>query len=698
MRCCSSSWAAVGSAIGDEARAYNNLGDDFAHAHKTGGFSSGLALWLPNLNIYRDPRWGRNVEVPSEDPYHSGEFGAELVRGVQGFYDPHEKSGGFVKIAASVKHLTAYSMETGRMSNNFNISAQDMNETYLPAFEGAIAKGGAYGYMCSYSAVNNVPSCANPEFATIARSQWGLKGFIVSDCQALRNMGGDQVYCKNKTNRACNFGLNNTDIATKVIESGACTIECDRVLQGSLHQVAAQRPDLVRNINASTRYTISMLVDLGVLAPLADQPYTALPATTIGSAHNKQVSLESARQGIVLLRNQNRVLPLKRGKKIALIGPHGRTRKSLCGAYWYCLCPGQCDVFGKSNSVSDGCVPSIEQALTTHDPTATVTYFQGVDMTPECAWDSAGAGGLADGVLQAEKPGGCGNGNLTNAVAGVSDADIVILALGNDEWSNGFTAHENKDRVNIGLPGQQQPLADAILAAAKKVQIPVVAVLVNGGLCSLDSFAIPDSGVHGILEALEPGNTGGTAVAEALFGDTNSFGKLPFTMYPRNFTTISDMHDMSMATYPGRTYKYYHGPSALFDFGFGLSYTEFEISEPSTLLRQEMDSAKGWLTTSVRVTNVGTVAGDEVVFLFRKPNQTDTDGARQVPQKQLIGFERVTLAPGQGVTVQFNVTAGMLSTYIGHSNVPMWEVRPGKHHLAFSRGHGREIARHIHVP
>ena len=139
------SWAVVGSAIGDEARAYNNLGDAFAHAQKTGGFSGGLSLWLPNLNIYRDPRWGRNAEVASEDPFHAGVFGAELVRGVQGYYDGAAKSGGYVKIAASVKHLTAYSMETGRMSNNFNVSQRDMNETYLPAFEGAIAGGGAYG-------------------------------------------------------------------------------------------------------------------------------------------------------------------------------------------------------------------------------------------------------------------------------------------------------------------------------------------------------------------------------------------------------------------------------------------------------------------------------------------------------------------------------------------------------------------------
>ena len=404
-------------------------------------------------------------------------------------------------------------------------------------------------------------------------------------------------------------------------------------------------------------------------------------------------------------------------------------------------------MFGKSDEVSDACVPSIEQALAQADPTAVVTYYQGVDMTPACAWDSAGAGAAA-APTGSGAPVHCGAGNLTAAVAGVAGADVVVLALGNDEWQNGATAHENKDRVEIGLPGQQQPLADAVLQAAKAARVPVAAVLVNGGLCSLDSFAAPGSGVAAIIEALEPGNTGGTAVAEALFGDTNTFGKLPFTMYPRNFTRLSAMHDMSMSAYPGRTYKYYRGPAALFEYGFGLSYTQFQLAWGGAAASQgpaatplAWPAGRRWVEAAVVVTNVGNVTGDEVVFLFHNSSAPRPTGAaaslgglgglgggraaaaragtaaptgqqqhqqhhqhhqhqhhqhhQQQPTKELVGFERVTLAPQQSVTVRFNVTARMLAT-TGADGIRA--VRAGGHMLEFSRGHGDTVVVQVAVP
>ena len=276
----------------------------------------------------------------------------------------------------------------------------------------------------------------------------------------------------------------------------------------------------------------------------------------------------------------------------------------------------------------------------------------------------------------------------------------MILALGNSEWQNGWTAHENKDRMAIGLPGQQPQLVSAVLAAAKGKRKPIIAVLVNGGLASLDSLvAVPQQQQKlAIVEALLPGNTGATALANALWGRTNTFGKLPFTMYPASFVEASDFADLSMSNPPGRSYKYYTG-DALYEFSAGLSYTTFKLSSLSpdtTVLAVKLDATtdngESWPKVSVVVTNTGTRAGDECVFLWHNASNVAAQQQQQhrtqiaappVPLKQLVDFQRISLNPGESKTVEFQTSPSSVTTV---DAVGRQLVLPGAHGLIVTRG------------
>ena len=283
------------------------------------------------------------------------------------------------------------------------------------------------------------------------------------------------------------------------------------------------------------------------------------------------------------------------------------------------------------------------------------------------------------------------------ALAATDTTDVVVLALGNSEWQNGFTCHEGKDRESsIGLPGQQLEVVSAVLNATRGKGKPIVAVLINGGLVSLDTLtAVPVSAAQqlAIVEALLPGNTGASAVVAALFGRTNTFGKLPFTMVPSSFVDESDFADLSMSNPPGRSYKYYTG-KALYEYSAGLSYTTFALSpsSPAAVAVAVGDEVE-WPTVSVTVTNTGALAGDEVVFLFHNASVAHSAwltgqiasqvAAPPLPMKQLVDFERVSLQPGQSTVVTFQLTPNSVATVDAAGSR---RVLPGGHSLVVTRG------------
>lgn len=317
----------------------------------------------------------------------------------------------------------------------------------------------------------------------------------------------------------------------------------------------------------------------------------------------------------------------------------------------------------------------------------TVTVEEGADMTdPACGFAAAGGPGRHK----------CSEVGIATAaaLAAADTTDVVVLALGNSEWQNGFTCHENKDRESsIGLPGQQLEVVSAVMNATRGK--PIVTVLVNGGLASLDTLtAVPISAAQqlAIVEALLPGNTGASALAAALFGKTNTFGKLPFTMVPSSFVDESDFSDLSMSNPPGRSYKYYTG-KALYDFSAGLSYTTFALLPSSPAALAVGGVAAEWPRVSVTVKNTGVLAGDEVVFLFHNASVAHSAWlAGQIgsgvappplPMKQLVDFERVSLQPGQATVVTFQLTPNSIATVDAAGSR---RVLPGGHSLVVSRG------------
>lgn len=702
----------MGVAIGDEARAMNNLHGCRARGGGGCGWGNGnwyigLNVWVPNLNIYRDPRWGRNIEVPSEDPFHSGSYGAAVVAGVQWNVDGTRT--GPTKINAALKHVFAYNAESGRGSTNFDISSHDIQDTYLPSFEAPVVESDAKGYMCAYSSVNGEPGCGSPFLKRTFREKWNFSGYVVSDCGGVSDITG---YLK----------VNDTMAAAIALREGV-DINCGGGLTNHICDAISEKLVNESVLDASLIRSYSLLFEAGMFDPLKGQKYTTLGIETVGSPAIRELALDAARQALVLLKTDGRTLPAKASGKIALIGPHAQTHLLLGGNYFENICPDSGNL----------CVPSMEDAIgnitAQASPTAgTLTVASGCDST-EC------------GALSRK---------FVKALAAAAEADTVILALGlmgkpqifdfkekrkqeevtatsargaaPSSCANGGdgTEGEGHDRDCIGLPIGQLKLVDDVIAVLKP-NVNVTIVLFNGGGLAIEGL-MANPRVGAIVEAFYPGVSGAVGVAETLFGKSNRWSKLPYTLLARKFTEESTFQDLNMTDPPGRTYKYYTGPNTIRPFGFGLSYTTFELGPPSlelnlagalggadkdnnnVLLTGEMPTrtlgvlpgdADVIATTSIKVTNTGTLTGDEVVFLFHNGTASTqkwetrlaTDGPDPLAIKLLVGFKRVRLEVGESTTVTFNVTLRSLSNVDKHG---VRHVLSGPHELIFSRGVGEE--------
>jgi len=412
-------------------------------------------------------------------------------------------------------------------------------------------------------------------------------------------------------------------------------------------------------LDASLRRTLTLQFDFGRFDPLASQPYTQIGLDVIDSPAHQQLAFDAATQGMVLLRNDAGVLPLRTGAgvRIAVIGPHGNSTRDLLGSYFESRCPGPADDYD--------CVPTIYSALTAANAGGTVTLTQGCDMVNASEY------------------------NVTAAVAAAQAADIVVLAIGiNDQVES-----EGMDRTTIALPGAQGNLSLAVLAVGK----PTVVLLLNGGTLGVDAIAAWPVGSLAIVEVFFPGESGGVAIAAQLTGAVNRWGKLPITMF--SLSTPLSTTNFSMTAAPGRSYKYYTG-KPLWPFGWGLSYTTFGITGAAAL---DGGSADGPLTLTratdravyvVTVNNTGSVAGDEVVQVFVSPAAPrrlgyPVPGSNDTAALQvLVGFERVTLSPGQSTTVTFNVTASTFADVDGNGDRVL---RNGAYRLFASTGPQRHV-------
>jgi len=718
----------VATVISDEARAkYHD-----AQRHGNRNRFYGLTFWSPNINIFRDPRWGRGQETYGEDPYLTARLGVEFVKGLQG-NDPK-----YLKVVSTPKHYAVHSgPEPERHRFNAAAVERDLRETYLPAFRATVTEARAVSVMCAYNRTNGEPCCANTHLlGDILRGEWGFKGYVVSDCGAI-----DDIFLRH------HFVKTAEEASSLAVKRGT-DLECgdsykalvNAVKQGLISEAEIDRA-LKRLFEARFR--------LGMFDPPEMVPYAQIPFSQNDSPEHRQLSLDAARESIILLKNENNALPLRKDlKSIAVIGPNADNVQVLLGNYNGQPSRATTILAGIKSHVSASTKVLYAKGTTLTEVSVvpipasalrdlSVEFFANMDLqgppvlkradkevdfdwgmmnpAPEVPADNFSArwtgkvvptvsgkyrfGAIADdgvrvyldGKLIAEDwtehapttvtgevtleagksydvkmeyyenkigavaklvwqpPVMTAGDPYEEAVQIAKQVDTVVLVLGLSSQLEGEEMNVNEpgfkggDRTDIKLPQRQQGLLEAVAATGK----PVVLVLLSGS-----AVAVPWANDHvgAIVGGWYPGEEGGSAIADVLFGDYNPAGRLPVTFYK----SVDQLPPFESYAMEGRTYRFFKG-EPLYPFGYGLSYTRFKysglsFSSPTVSPTQEV-------RVSATVENAGNREGDEVVQLY----VTDVAASVRVPVRSLAGVERVHLKPGEKRVVTFTLRPRQLS-------------------------------------
>lgn len=584
----------IATAIGDEGRAKHH---EFVRQGQRDIYQ-GLTFWTPNINIFRDPRWGRGQETYGEDPYLTASIGVTFVKALQGD-DPH-----YMKAAACAKHYAVHSgPEADRHRFNAIASERDMRDTYLPAFEALVREANVEAVMGAYNRTNGEACCASPTLLDkILRKEWGFQGHVVSDCWAIRDIYRDHGLAKTPQ-----------EAAAMAVNAG-CDLNCGDTFPYLVKAVEEGLIDEATITQAAERLFITR-IKLGMFDPPERVAYTQIPYSVNDSETHKALALEAARQSIVLLKNADNLLPLDKTtlKSIAVIGPNADWPEVLLGNY---------------NGTPSSVVTPLDAIRAAVSPETTVAY------APGCS------------VARMDRRG------FNKAVRAASEAEVAIVIVGLSQEIEGEEgqqeglpkgAKSRGDRTDITLPGVQEELLQAIHATGT----PVVVVLVNGSAVAINWA---QDHVPAILEAWYPGQAGGPAIADVLFGDYNPAGRLPVTFY-KSVAQLPAFTDYNMNR---RTYRYMT-EEPLYPFGYGLSYTRFLYDN----LDIEFQPGRDSLLIHAEITNIGGVAGDEVVQLYLR----DLEASEPRPNLELKGFTRVWLDAGETKTVTFDLHVSLLSFY-----------------------------------
>jgi len=578
----------VAEAISDEARAKYN------EAIKMGnrGQYWGLTFWTPNINIFRDPRWGRGQETYGEDPYLTGRIGLAFVRGLQGD-DPDN-----LKLAACAKHYAVHSgPEKFRHTFDAVVSKKDLFETYLPAFK-ALVEGGVESVMGAYNRTLGEPCCGSYYLLKdILRGKWGFKGHVVSDCWAVRDFHEHHKVTETPEESAA-LALN-----------AGCDLNC-----GCTYPMltVSLKKGLVTEeaIDNALRRVLRTRFKLGMFDPVGKGKYDKLDRKVINCEEHRQLALKAAEKSIVLLKNDKGLLPLdSSAKKITVVGPGAANAHTLFGNY-----------YGVSSRF--------------------VTILEGLG---EKVKDKYG--------INLEYRQGClmyGANNLSNAEFGQANAaDIIIAVMGLDgalegEEGDAIASDTNGDRTYVELPPWQINFLQKVRAAGK----PVILVLTGGS-----PIAIPEDIADAVIFAWYPGELGGKAVADIIFGDVVPSGKLPIT-FPASTAQLPPYEEYSMK---GRTYRYMT-EKPQYPFGFGLSYTSFRFD--SLTLSAPTLSAGASAKAMVNLTNTGKRDAEEVVQIYITKDERGADD----PLFSLKAFRRVLVPAGKSLTAEFELPASAFET------------------------------------
>ena len=729
----------------------------------------GLTFWSPNINIFRDPRWGRGQETYGECPYLTARMGVAFVKGLQG------NDAKYLKLVATPKHYAVHSgPEPDRHAFNARADERDLHETYLPHFEACIKEAGASSIMGAYNRTNDVACCASPTLLEkILRQEWGFDGYVVSDCGAIMD-----IYAHHKV-------VDTPAKAAALAVENGCELNCGEVYSALLDAVEQGRIS-EDTIDRALKRLFTARFRLGMFDPSEQVPYAQIPYEVVDSPEHREMALQAARESIVLLKNEDSLLPLPKDiGSIAVIGPNANNVEVLLGNYSgtptqpvtllegirRAVSPETKVTYAQGSTLTQGlpvldavpqdCLRPADEASADRQSGLTAAYYPNarlegepalvqVDSLVDFTWKATTpvTGQIADpfsvrwtGTLVPPETGtyslgvrGCngyrlyldgelivelktwdgpitkateieleagrayaleleyvchkfdhdpvvqllwslpGTDPLPKAIEAASDADVVVLALGispaveGEEMPIDVPGFKGGDRVDIGLPSPQEELLKQVHALGK----PIVLVLLNGSAIAVNWAA---DNIPAIVEAWYPGQAGGQAIADVLFGDYNPAGRLPVTFY-KSLEDLPPFEDYQMA---GRTYRYFGG-EPLYAFGHGLSYTTFAYNNlqvsAKTIGRDET------ISVSTDVQNTGDRAGDEIVQLYISNLTTSVP----TPIRQLAGFERVHLEPGQTRRVAFTLTPRQFSVI---NDKGQRVVEPGEFQVAIG---GRQPA------
>ena len=595
----------VAAAISDEARAKYN------EAVKQGnrGQYWGLTFWTPNINIFRDPRWGRGQETYGEDPFLTSRIGTAFVRGLQGD-DPEN-----LKLAACAKHYAVHSgPEKLRHTFDAHISKKDLFETYLPAFK-ALVDAGVESVMGAYNRTLGEPCCgSNFLLKEILRGRWGFKGHVVSDCWAIRDF--------HETHKVTSSPEESAALAL----NAGCDLNC-----GCTYPMltVSCKKGLVKEetINTALSRLLRTRMKLGMFDPPGTGKYGKLGREVINCEKHKKLALKAAEKSIVLLKNGNKLLPLDdSAKRITIVGPSAANPLTLFGNYY-------------------GISPQFVTFLEGIGAKVRDKYAINLEYRPGC--------------LQYEENHPAQFGATAGFFTGAK-TDLFIAVMGLDgsiegEEGDAIASDSNGDRDTIELP----PWQLKFLQSLKQTGKPVILVLTGGS-----PIAIPEDIADAVIFAWYPGEQGGKALADIIFGDAVPSGKLPLS-FPASTSQLPPYEDYSMK---GRTYRYMK-EKPLYPFGFGLSYTSFRfdsITLSGSLASASgkaqgaggSDKAAGSVKAKVTLSNTGTRDADEVVQIYvSRDNRGDDE-----PFCSLRGFRRIHIPAGKSATVEFDLGAAAFET------------------------------------
>jgi beta-glucosidase len=566
------------------------------------GIYKGLTFWTPNVNIFRDPRWGRGQETYGEDPHLTAELGIAFVRGLQGD-DPK-----YLKTAACAKHYAVHSgPESLRHSFDARCSQKDLYETYLPAFRALVVDADVESVMGAYNRTNGEPCCASPTLLQkILREDWGFEGHVVSDCGAIYD-----IHAHHKV-------TNSPEESAALAVKNGCDLNCGRVYP-ALREAVAQGLISEEEIDQALARLLRTKFKLGLFDPEEEVPFANVPYEVVACPEHRSLAREMARQSMVLLKNENNLLPLGTDlKTVAVIGPNADARKVLLGNY-----------FGTSTQL----VTALDGIRRKLEPDCKVLFAEGCDLTTTKPgyWGDSPKSGFAEALAVAER----------------ADAVIMCMGISPDlEGEEGAAANSDGggDRIGLDLPGMQEELIKEVAALGK----PLVLVLFSGSPLTVNWA---HEHVPAIIQAWYPGEEGGNALADIIFGDYNPAGRLPIT-FVKSVDQLPPFTDYAMA---GRTYRFSE-EKPLYPFGYGLSYTTFAYSNlqapPELAIGQD-------LVVQVDVENTGQRTGDEVVQLYIK----HLSASVPTPRHSLQGFARIPLEPGEKRTVTFRLSPRQLAVF-----------------------------------